>query len=118
MKVIIAGSRDFSDYPLLERKCNYLFMNTPATEIVSGTAKGADTLGEDYAKSYEIPVKQFPADWKQYGKSAGHVRNEQMAEYADALIAFWNGSSNGTKHMISTARKLGLKVRVVQFKSE
>jgi hypothetical protein len=115
MKVIIAGSRGFSDYPLLERKCNYFFMNNPATEIISGTAKGADTLGEDYARSYEIPVKQFPADWKTHGKSAGYLRNEEMAAYADALIVFWDGKSKRTNHMVESARKAGLPVRIVKY---
>ena len=83
-------------------------------EIVSGTAKGADQLGEKYAKEKGYPVKQFPADWSK-GKSAGYVRNEEMAKYADALIAFWNGLSKGTGHMIDLAKKYKLKIRICNY---
>ena len=81
-------------------------------ELVSGCAGGVDRLGEKYADFYGIPVKQFPANWETYGKRAGFMRNIQMAEYADALIAVWDGVSSGTRHMINTAQQKGLKVYV------
>lgn len=80
-------------------------------EIVSGRAKGPDTFGEWWALSHGSPIKFFPADWK-LGPKAGFIRNEQMGDYADALIAFWDGKSGGTKHMIDYMMKLGKPIRV------
>lgn len=110
MKTIIAGSRDFNDYELVEKT---LLKYSDITEIVSGCARGADSLGERFALEHSIPIKKFPADWNAYGKLAGYLRNEQMAYYGDRLIAFWDGQSKGTKHMIDLARKVGLEVEVV-----
>lgn len=116
-KVIIAGGRDFDDYRLLCMKAHSLLCSYINSEIqiVSGTAKGADKLGERYAKENYISLKQFPAEWSKYGKSAGYKRNVQMAEYADALIAFWDGKSKGTKHMIDIAIDLDLDIRVIRY---
>jgi hypothetical protein len=114
MKVIIAGSRDFDDYELLRKYCDFYLQNQTEIEIVSGTAKGADQLGERYAKEKGYPVKQFPADWSK-GKSAGYIRNEEMAKYGDALIAFWNGMSKGTEHMINLAKQYNLKIRICNY---
>ena len=91
-------------------------MKDPITEIVSGTARGADRLGEQYANANSLPLKKMPAEWDKYGKSAGYKRNEQMAEYSDCLIAFWDGQSRGTKHMIDIARRLDLEVIVIKTK--
>jgi len=115
MKVIIAGGRNFRDYDKLRESCDNILVNQKEVEIVSGTAVGADTLGERYAQEKDYEVKKFPAQWDLYGKSAGYKRNQQMAEYADGLIAFWDGKSKGTKHMIDIANKMGLKVRVVRY---
>lgn len=98
MKVIIAGGRNFTDYQRLTKTCNKLLENETGIEIVSGAYyKGADLLGEQYAKEKGYKLTQFPANWKRYGKAAGPKRNQEMANYADALIAFWNGKSNGKK---------------------
>lgn len=115
MKVIIAGGRDFNDYELLKDKCDKILNSQIEITIVSGGANGADYLGEKYAKEREYELIIFPADWNKYGKSAGPIRNTQMAENSDALIAFWDGKSRGTKHMIDVATKLGLKVRIVNY---
>ena len=117
MKVIIAGGRDFRDSEVLFERCDYFLSSTDkkSIEIVSGTCKGADRLGEAYGVLRKMKVTQFPADWDQHGKSAGYIRNKEMAEYADALIAFWDGKSKGTKHMITLAKKAKLKVRVVEY---
>jgi ABC-type enterochelin transport system substrate-binding protein len=115
MKVIIAGGRNFNDYNKLRESCDNILVNQNEVEIVSGTAAGADTLGERYAQEKGYEVKKFPAQWDLYGKSAGYKRNQQMAEYADGLIAFWDGKSKGTKHMIDIANKMGLKVRVIRY---
>jgi glycerophosphoryl diester phosphodiesterase len=115
MKVIIAGSRTFNDAIFLFKKCNHALSSQPDIIIVSGTSKGADEIGEEYAEAKRYPLKKFPADWDKYGKSAGYKRNEEMAMYADALIAFWDGKSKGTKHMIDIAHKYNLKVKVYKF---
>lgn len=119
LKVIIAGGRDFTDYELLEEKCDYYFSTAMKRgvpiEVVSGTARGADMLGERYAYSHDLTIKQFPADWDTHGKKAGYLRNEEMAKYADALIAFWDGKSKGTNHMINLANKHNLHVRVIKY---
>lgn len=115
MKVIIAGGRDFNDLEFLQKKLGNFYYRI--SEVVSGAAKGADTLGEMWAYSKNIPVKQFPANWKEHGKSAGPIRNREMGKYADALIAFWDGKSKGTKDMIGVAIKEGLWVKVFYYES-
>jgi len=112
MKIIIAGGRDFEDYNQLAEYCDYILSNISPVEIVSGHAKGADLLGERYAERKGYNMTWFPADWNLHGKKAGILRNIEMADYADALIAFWDGKSKGTRHMIDTAREKGLNVRV------
>lgn len=112
MKTIIAGSRDFDNYELVKET---LLEHNDITEIVCGCAHGADSLGEKFALEHGIPIKRFPADWNRYGRSAGYRRNEQMAAYAERLIAFWDGRSPGTKHMIDLAKKAGLKVSVIIY---
>ena len=92
-----------------------MVITNAGNEILSGAYKGADLLGERYAAERNYPIKQFPANWSRYGKSAGYKRNNEMALYADVLIAFWNGKSKGTKHMIELATQASLKVRVNYF---
>ncbi len=113
MRLIVAGTRTFSDYALLEKILDKI--EWEITEIVSGCASGADTLAIQYAEHRVIPVKKFPADWATHGKRAGPIRNEQMAQYADALICFWDGASKGTKHMIDVAAKHKLKTFTVRY---
>ena len=115
MKVIIAGGRDFDDYKRLCSYCDYLLQNKDDVEIVSGTAKGADKLGEKYAKERDFSIKRFPADWGTHGNRAGYLRNEEMADYGDALIAFWDGQSKGTQHMINIADKKSLELRIYRY---
>ena len=119
-KVIIAGSRGFSNYKLLKEKCNE-YLREKRKEyniiIISGGARGADTLGEKYAQDEGFSLEVFSANWNKFGKSAGFIRNEQMAEIADALIAFWDGKSHGTKHMIEIMENKKLLVRVVNYET-
>ena len=115
MKVIIAGGRDFMDYAMLSEKCDNILVNIDNIEIVCGCANGADTLGESYAKNHLYNIKRFPANWKKYGKQAVQYRNKQMSEYADALIAFWNGKSSGTKNMIELAQQRNLSIRIIKY---
>ena len=121
VKVIIAGSREFPipfNLDLVVTTVNdaldCLGIKIEDVEEVSGTARGADRMGEEWARLHKVPVKKFPADWDTHGKSAGHIRNAEMAEYGDVLIAYWDGKSRGTKGMIDLATKKGLKVIVYQ----
>jgi len=117
LKVIIAGSREFSDYEQLVDSCDRFLsavVGKRPVEVVSGTARGADRLGERYARERGFGLAQFPAQWNKFGKSAGYKRNQQMAEYADALVAFPVGESRGTRHMIRIARDTGLVVKEVK----
>jgi hypothetical protein len=114
-KVIIAGTRTFSNYDLLKEKCNAILQNKNDIEVVSGCARGADSLGEKYAKEKGFKLKLFPANWDKFGKLAGPYRNSEMANYADALICFWDGKSSGSKDMVDKAKNKNLKVRVVRF---
>lgn len=118
IKIIIAGSRNFEHYTLLKFKCDAILKELKAEheiQIVSGTAKGADQLGERYARENHYICKRFEADWDKNGKSAGFIRNEEMAKYSDYLIAFWDGKSNGTKNMIAVASRYNLKIRIIKF---
>lgn len=117
MKVIVAGSRSFNDFKLMVNKLDSILINQGENvEIVSGNANGADKLGEKYATEIRhCKMKQFPADWDKYGKSAGYIRNKEMADYADACIVFWDGKSKGTKHMIDIANESGLKLKVITY---
>ena len=95
--------------------CDKLLVKKKLTHhivVVSGTARGADSLGEKYARERGYAVERFPADWQQYGKTAGPVRNRLMADNADALISFWDGHSTGTQNMIMEAKKKGMVVRI------
>ncbi len=115
MKIIIAGSRGFDDYETLCRVCDHMLQNQKIVEIVSGAARGADRLGEQYAMDRGYPVRLFSANWDEFGNAAGYIRNEEMARYADALIAFWDGISRGTDHMINLAKKYDLKIKIHRF---
>lgn len=125
-RIIIAGSRNFSDYQLLRKEVlvfvrkHHIYRKT--VKIISGTARGADTLGEQFAEEFNLEIKRFPADWDTLGKRAGYIRNEEMAKYAimngnrGILIAFWDGKSKGTNNMINLAKKYALEVQIVYFK--
>lgn len=102
MKIIIAGSRTITDYQvLLDAVADSPWSFDPEHDwIISGGAKGVDTLAEQYAVHHEIPLWIFHADWDRHGKSAGVIRNEEMGRRADALLAIWDGKSPGTRHMV------------------
>ena len=116
MKVIIAGTRTFNNYQLL---CNTIKeLNINIDEIVCGGAKGADALGAKYAKENNIPIKYFLADWDKYGKGAGPIRNHQMGDYADYLIAFWNKKSKGTLDMINYMQQIGKHGKIIYYRGD
>jgi hypothetical protein len=113
IKVIIAGTRTFTDYTYLKSKLDFLLAKKhPDIDVVSGCARGADTLGERYAREKGYSVKKFPANWDTYGKKAGYLRNKDMAEYASHAVIFWDGSSRGTKSMIELCQAYSLIYRV------
>lgn len=128
VRIIIAGGRDFYRYKLLKSSVieiisdlkERLSITDDEIEIVSGAARGADEEGERFAKEYNYKLTRFPADWS-IGRSAGYERNKKMAIYAQedknvgVLIAFWDGKSKGTNHMIALARKYGLEVHIVNY---
>jgi hypothetical protein len=130
MRIIIAGSRTFVDYPKLKIRCIEIikgfkhgriveYMGMLNIVIISGCASGADRLGEKFAKEMLFDLVMMPANWDRDGKSAGYKRNVEMAKYAQkddgVLIAFWDGQSKGTKHMIDIAKKYGLEIYVEKF---
>jgi hypothetical protein len=115
MKIVIAGGRYFTDYKILCQFCDEILQNQNMIKILSGGARGADLLGENYAKERNYKLVRFPAAWNKYGKRAGVLRNAEMAKYADFLIAFWDGKSKGTLSMINLAEKQGLKVYVYYY---
>lgn len=115
MKVIIAGSRTFDDYPKLKKKLDSILKNQKDITIISGTASGADRLGERYADENHHKLEKYPAMWDIFGKSAGYKRNEEMGSIADSCVVFWDGKSKGTKHMIDIAKKNKLKLRIIMF---
>lgn len=134
MKLIIAGSRKFNNYELLRKEADeYLSKRIEhEVEIVSGMAIGADKLGWKYAKLKGYPVAEFSAKWddiqdrppheiginpfgKKYWRKAGLVRNEEMAEYADHLLIFWDGKSAGSRNMIEVAKKHKLRIKIIRY---
>lgn len=119
-KLIVAGGRDFNDYALLSKTLNELVNDEyadKAVSIVSGMARGADALAHRFAMENGVAVYGFPADWYKHGKSASYQRNKEMALFADGLLAFWDGKSKGTKHMIDTAKRLHLPTIVMPYRT-
>lgn len=120
MRLIIAGCRDCKYYPFLfhalqtvrNEKGSIGLVLAFLETVVSGCAEGVDTMGEIYAKEFNLKIDAHPADWSTHGRSAGFKRNIEMADNADALLALWDGSSKGTGHMIKTATEKGLDVFV------
>ena len=119
-RVIVAGTRTFDDYEFLCYHCDYFLSEMRKKRrivIVSGRANGADQMGERYARERGYSLRTYPANWERYGKRAGPIRNELMAQNADALIAYWDGRSPGTMNMIDMARDYGLLVRIKIYSS-
>lgn len=118
-RIIIAGSRTCSEqvYGLGRQLADLLADYHPDDiEIVSGGAKGADRLGENFAAAFNLPVKRFLPDYEKHGKHAPLIRNTKMAAYATELIALWDSKSRGTAHMIQAAKKMGLPIRIIEIK--
>lgn len=122
MKVVIAGSRTLShlepshQIQVLQLIDKFEELYGEITMVVSGTSRGPDKIGENYAKLVDIDIAKFPAQWDSKGRAAGIIRNDEMADFADAGIMLWDGKSRGTKHMGEALRKLGKPViiRIVE----
>lgn len=120
-KVIVAGTRSFDDYDLLCRKLDGMLVNKKHTHrivILSGGAKGADALGERYARERGYGLQVYPADWDAHGKAAGPMRNEAMVKCANAAVFFWDCVSNGTRDCLKKARERKIPIRVVCYTLE
>lgn len=115
MKVLICGSRDINDPTLVSKAITESGMIP--THIISGGARGVDTMARNYASSVGIEFTEYLAEWDRLGKRAGFIRNVTMVEAADAVIAIWDGKSRGTKHSIDFARGSGKPVFVFVRKS-
>lgn len=110
MKVIIAGSRTITEMSVLQQAIAAAGFDI--TEVISGGAKGVDELGNEWARQNKLRYRIFWALWKTHGRAAGPIRNQEMADFADALIAVWDGRSRGTADMIRRAQAKGLPVYV------
>lgn len=119
-RVVIAGCRDYTDYQEAKEYIDFCLSRIRKENhiiIVSGGASGADAMGERYADENGLAVERYPADWDQYGKSAGPIRNRQMAQAADYVICFWDGESRGTRSMIDFAEQYGKPVKIKRIKN-
>ena len=117
-KLIVAGSRGFNNYELLCEKINQYALGDLAkhdVSIVTGMARGADMLAHRFAKENNVLCHEFPADWDRLGKGAGHIRNAEMGRFADGLLAFWDGKSPGTTHMIQFMTNQAKHIRVIKY---
>ena len=115
IRVAIVGSRGFSDSRLLASTMCTVLEHYTITEVVSGGARGADTLGEQWAKAHGIPTRVFLPDWNRFGRSAGFRRNRDIIDNCDLCVAFWDGQSRGTKSSIDLAKQAGKRVLVVRY---
>ncbi len=120
MKLAIVGSRTFNDFGLLldfilEYFWDGLNLKFKIEEIMSGGAKGADSLAERFANDYEIKLTVFKPDWHKYGKSAGFKRNQQIINACDMVLAFWDGKSRGTQDTIEKAKRAKKPTFIVYF---
>lgn len=116
MRTIIAGSRAIHNYDLL--KGYVAKAKVDVSVIISGGATGVDNLAIRYAKEHNIPCEIYIPNWQTYGRGAGFIRNQKMANKAEALIAIWDGMSRGTSHMINIARGMNLMVVVFEVTNE
>ena len=121
-RVVVCGGLSFTDQETCFTSLDRILDGKEDIEIVSGHARGADALGEKYAMMHSLELTVFKADWKRYGRGAGPIRNKQMVDYAKAehgiVVAFWNGTSRGTRNTIELARKAGLEIHIISYESK
>lgn len=118
MKIIVAGSRGITDKEIVYKRLRGMLKAYPDMEIVSGCAKGPDSIAIEFANEFNIVCHKFPANWDLYGKRAGYLRNEEMAKFSEGLIVFWDEVSRGTRHMIELGVKHKLKIKVINKNGE
>jgi hypothetical protein len=112
MKVAVIGSRGFNDYDKVKQTLSTLKISL----LISGGAKGADTLGERYAKENNIPTQIFLPDWNKHGKAAGFIRNTDIVENAEMIVAFWDMESRGTLDSINKGQNLEKQILIINTK--
>ena len=117
MKLAIVGGRDFKCYEVLTTWANSIFymLSTDSKIVVSGGATGADSLAKKYTDEHIVEYKEFPADWDAYGKAAGFIRNQQIVDECDMVLAFWDGKSKGTQDTINKAKKAKKPTVIVYY---
>ena len=115
IKLAIVGSRSFNDYEKLVAEIEDEYGECEIETIISGGAKGADSLGACFAKENAIPLVEHKAEWDKYGKSAGFRRNRTIISECTHCIAFWDGESHGTKHDIDLCKEMDKPCKVVMF---
>ena len=114
MRVAIVGSREFTDFERLELEILKRISVEKIEKVISGGAKGADTLASQFAGKHKIPLLEFKPDWAKYGKGAGLMRNTQIIENADIVFAFPTATSKGTRDSIRKAKEKGKIVKVIE----
>ena len=116
MKLAVVGSRSFNDYDLLSFVLDeYYELSGNNLILVSGGALGADSLAERYSIEWSLPICIFKPDWTRFGKSAGYIRNKDIVNFADEVVAFWDGKSKGTKHTIDLAERQNKTLVVIEY---
>jgi hypothetical protein len=105
MKVAIVGSREYPDLNFVRRYVRLLAMKHPGITVISGGARGVDTVAVQEAKRCGLPVEVYKADWNTHGRGAGFIRNAVIVDNADVVISFWDGQSRGTQHTVRLARE-------------
>lgn len=112
-RIAIIGSRTFNDYDLLSKTLEPY--KDGISLIVSGGARGADSLGEKWAKENKKSTRIFLPEWKKHGKSAGYIRNKDIVKNSDGVIAFWDGQSKGTQHSFKLCDEMNVPLKIVKF---
>lgn len=115
MKLAVVGSRTFNDYELLKKELDNIHKETPITLIISGGAKGADSLSERWAHENNIPTQIFKPMWEKFGKQAGFLRNKDIVLNSEQVLAMWDGVSKGTLHSINIADHHQIPYKIVKF---
>lgn len=117
IQIGVVGSRGFDNFDLLTSILNFLIEDYESTIIVSGGAKGADSMAEIYASEMKLSTLIYEADWERFGKRAGFIRNKLIVDNSDFIVAFWDGKSKGTKHTIDLATNAGKEVIIIRYKN-
>jgi len=120
LKIVVAGCRYYNDYHESANKLDDIITAIPKDEkitFISGKCRGADRIGEEYARKNGYEIEYFSADWKRYGRAAGPIRNKEMVKSADLIVCFWDEESRGTKSLIEICRKLNKKTVIIRIKN-